>query len=171
MKNAIAIVAAALCAAAAPHAEAQAPCSTPGYDRMDFWLGDWALSFTGQDGKPAEAISVISKIEGGCVIDERFDGAASIDFTGRSWSVYDPAADLWRQTWVDATGSYLLFEEGPAQDADFALIQTNVPPEGPYWRMIWTDVGADALTWTWQSRVEAGAPWTDVWIIRYKRQN
>lgn len=153
-----------------------APCSAPEASQFDFWLGEWDLSWPaeqtgGNPGEVATGTNVITKRFGNCVVEENF-ATADESFRGHSVSVYDEKAASWRQTWVDSSGGYLLFQGGirggimelrtPAIAADGATIVQ---------RMLFTEVDEDSLTWRWQRSQDGGENWDEVWTIRYLRRS
>lgn len=89
------------------------PCSSPEARQLDFWLGEWDLTWPaeqtgGEAGETLTGTNRISRLFGECVIEENF-ATADGGFLGRSLSMYDEKAGLWRQTWVDSSGAYLVF--------------------------------------------------------------
>ena len=174
------VLAALVCAA--PTARAQnaptaGPCSGPEFRQLDFWVGDWDLEFTQQDGSTVKATNRITKDEyGACVISEHFvlagGGQGGADFIGGSYSTYDAQTKTWRQMWVDNAGGLFDLRGGPVSGQKHTFELTNIEPRGPNQatlRMIWEDVTANRLTWRWQSRNQDGT-WTDRWVLRYKRR-
>lgn len=143
---------------------------------MDFWLGSWRLTWPasqtgGKEGDIAHGTNQIEKILNDCVIEERF-ATADGSFLGRSHSVFDPRARLWRQTWVDSAGGYLVFEGGVA-GVDFELRTAPAERNGKVVinRMVFSDIRPDSLEWTWQSSTDQGETWRDLWNISYHRQD
>lgn len=139
----------------------------PDGSELDFWIGDWDVSWAG-DGTGTNRLT---RILGGRVIREEFSGRSprgSLD--GLSLSVYDPQRALWRQTWVDDQGSYIDLV-GERVDGWFAFGRTAVE-EGPgvRQRMVFRDVEADSLRWTWERSEDDGMTWKVVWEIHYKRR-
>ena len=158
---------------AAPAALAQngpTLCESAEADGLDFWVGTWDLEWTSASG-PTRGTNVITRELGECVVHERF--SAETGFEGESVSVLTPSG--WRQTWVDNSGGYLLFE-GTTDENDRVLemrmdgVQT---PDGTTQinRMTWQDVTESSLTWRWQSSTDGGTTWRDLWVIRYTRAN
>ncbi len=81
-------------------AQAESPCRTDESHRtLDFLLGDWRLVAGGDD----IGTSKVESLEGGCLIRETwtFDDGRS----GRTWSVFDRAAKVWRRVAVWNDGS------------------------------------------------------------------
>ncbi len=144
--------------------------STP--NDLDFWVGDWVCSGKSRNapGKnqwtPTEARNSISRTLGDKVIHEQFkmDG-----FRGQSWSVFDPAKKRWRQTWVDDSGAYLLFEGG--REGDTVVLQTPAPKANPKARsrMVFTDIRPASFTWNWEKTTDGGKTWELMWTLGYKR--
>src|SRR3954463_3691732 len=84
---------------AAPCAIAQKNgCDSAESHQLDFWLGDWDLSYT-QNGQVVHSANRITKILDGCVVLEEFRGAPGTNLDGRSVSTYDPAVSRWKQAW------------------------------------------------------------------------
>jgi hypothetical protein len=166
-----ALVAATLALLAAPAALAQSQptygCDTPESKRLDFWVGDWELTYT-SGGKEAKSRNRITKTLDGCAILEEFSGAPGTKLDGRSYSTYDRATQRWKQTWVDNTASYLDFE-GATVDGNMAFVR-SVTRAGKvtHQRMVFRDVKADSLTWLWQASPD-GQAWTTQWEIAYRR--
>ena len=91
----------------------------PSASDLDFWLGTWNVRWG-----PAETDrgrNVITRTFGGYVVEERFDGRPGIELQGMSVSVFDEHRGLWRQTWVDDSGTYFALEGGVEGD-EFVLV-------------------------------------------------
>jgi hypothetical protein len=165
------ILAACIAAFTLPAAWAQAPtygCDSPESHRLDFWVGDWELSYAGQDGKPARSRNRIAKSLDGCVVTEEFNGAPGTKLDGRSVSTYDRATRSWKQTWVDNTGSYLDFT-GAMVDGDMAFVRSFTRNgKTTHQRMVFRDVKPASLKWLWQTSPD-GQAWTTQWDIDYRR--
>lgn len=149
---------------------AQAPpaCSAPQFAQFDFWLGDWTVRWTDAEGREHSGTNRIRKTHGGCVIVEQFDGRPGTPLQGTSVSAYVPDAGQWKQTWVDNQGSYLDFAGGLA-DGRMVLARRD-PHSGKRQRMIFSDIGADSLTWDWQLSADDGATWRTAWRLHYARR-
>jgi len=67
---------------------------TPGFSKLDFWVGEWAV-FVGdrQVGR-----NRIEKILDGCAVVESWTDAGGAE--GRSLFYYSVATDTWKQVWV-----------------------------------------------------------------------
>jgi len=159
------------------NAPAAPPCSSPEYRQLDFWVGDWNVEFTQQDGSIGQATNHITKDEyGTCAISEHFrqpgGGANGGDYIGGSYSIYDAVTKTWRQMWVDNGGAMFDLRGGPVTGERHRFQLTNIEPRGPKkapLRMIWEDVTADSLTWRWQ-KGNPDSSWTDLWVLHYKRR-
>lgn len=155
--------------------ESPAPCSSQEARQFDFWLGEWDLSWpaeqTGGEGdERGTGTNHIERLFGDCAIEENFatdDGG----FQGHSVSVYDSAAGIWRQTWVDSAGAYLSFTGN--LDGEVMELRTEpVERDGQtvVSRMIFTDITPDSLEWAWQGSRDGGESWADQWNISYRRR-
>jgi hypothetical protein len=151
------------------------PCSSPEARQFDFWLGEWDLNWPaeqtgGEAGEKGTGTNRLGRLFGDCVIEENFatdDGR----FEGRSLSVYDEAAGLWRQTWVDSSGGYLVFTGG-LNNGEMELRTAAVERDGEtvVSRMVFTDITDDSLIWHWQGSRDGGETWNELWTISYKRR-
>ena len=139
---------------------------------MDFWVGEWDLSFALANGTTARATNRITKEEfGSCVIAEHFE-QADIGFVGASFSSYDRFKKKWVQTWVDNQGGYVTLAGGPIESGGHSFQLDTVDPRGAaqrHYRMIWQDVTSDSLTWRWQ-QLQPDGTYVDAWVINYKRR-
>lgn len=155
-----------------PASVASDPCDAPEYRQMDFWTGEWDLSWQAADGTTRTGTNVISKTPfGNCVITEDFDGAPGNTLKGRSVSTYSRPHGKWRQTWVDNQGSYFSLHGGLQEDGRFILEMDRLNDRGPYSRMVFEEIKPDSLTWRWQGKTEAESDWADRWVINYRRRN
>ena len=148
---------------------APAPCSSPPSHQLDFWLGEWDLTWEGGSGTNS-----ITRRLGDCVIQEEFAGdLPSGRFEGHSVSVYDGRRGEWRQTWVDSQGGYLLFTGGLDDDGIMRLYgepRTLADGRVQHTRMSWVDVDDDSLDWHWERSFDDGQTWEMVWLIHYERR-
>jgi hypothetical protein len=134
-----------------------------GPEALDFWIGDWAVSWPGGTGT-----NRIRRILADRVIEEVF-GCHSEDGSlyGRSHSVLDAADGRWKQTWVDSSGAYL--------DLIGSLVDGRISfhrcaPDGhSLQRMVWLDVRDDAFRWEWQRSTDQGVTWAVSWPLDYRR--
>jgi hypothetical protein len=152
-------------------ASAQAPvygCDTPESHQLDFWVGDWDLTYPNAKGEPAKSRNRITKTLDGCVVMEEFTGGAGTKLDGRSLSTYDRASKRWKQVWVDNTASYLDFEAATV-DGNMAFARTvERAGKTSHQRMVFRDVKPDSLKWVWQQSTD-GTTWSTQWEIDYKR--
>jgi hypothetical protein len=154
-------------AACAAHAQnAPSGCDSPESRQLDFWLGDWDLTY-GDGGKGRNKIT---KILGGCAVLEEFNGAPGVKLNGRSLSTFDGPSGKWKQTWVDDSGAYLDFTGGVV-DGGRLVFAREAERTGQKFlqRMVFQDVAADSLTWLWQRSNDQGVNWNTQWEIRYRR--
>ena len=152
-------------------AHAQAPgCDAPESHELDFWLGDWDLTYT-QAGKVDHSRNRVTKTLDGCVVMEEFSGAPGVALDGRSVSMYDRTASKWKQTWVDNNGAYLDFVGGP-EPGRFVLARSfERGGKSVRQRMVFQDIRPDSLKWLWQRSDDGGATWATQWEIDYRRRH
>jgi hypothetical protein len=140
----------------------------PSASDLDFWLGTWHVRWG-----PAETDrgrNVVTRTFGGYVVEERFDGRPGIELHGMSVSVFDEHRRLWRQTWVDDSGTYFALEGGVEGDA-FVLVcrDHNAAEEHAVFRMRFSDIATDSLTWCWERSLDGETTFEERWRIAYER--
>jgi hypothetical protein len=154
----------------------RAPCIDPEFGEFDFWLGEWDLTWPaeqtgGRLGETGNGTNHVERLFGRCGIEESFstdDGG----FQGHSVSVFDPAARLWRQTWVDSSGGYLLFTGRNANDRmELRTAPTERDGHTVVNRMVFRDIADNSLRWDWQRTQDDGETWADLWNITYSRRS
>ncbi len=139
--------------------------------QFDFWVGDWELTGKSRNspGKDefteTKAKNSINKILNGKVIQENF---SMTGFNGKSWTAYNPTTKKWKQTWVDDSGAYLLFDGGMEAEG-MTLHLTNGAP-GTKMRMTFREVKKDSFKWLWQRSTDEGKTWETQWELNYRRK-
>jgi hypothetical protein len=153
----------------------QPPCRGPESTQLDFWLGEWELTWPaeqsgGAEGALAHGTNQVRKILNGCVVEEKF-ATADASLMGRSHSVFDTRGGVWRQTWVDSAGGYLVFTGG-VHGANFELHTEQAERDGVTVvnRMVFKDIRSNSLTWHWQASTDGGETWDELWTITYRRR-
>jgi hypothetical protein len=146
-------------------------CSAPQFRQLDFWVGEWDLTWPGS--KPDEVQhgrNTIRKILDDCVIQEQFDGAPDAPLRGMSVSTYNPGLKAWQQTWVDNQASYLDFN-GEFTNGQMVLSRhaRNAKGDDIMQRMVFKNIQPDALDWSWEQSTDGGKTWSIMWPIHYAR--
>jgi len=146
------------------------PCVTSQQKQFDFWVGEWSLTWPGaKPGEVGHGTNSIKRILDGCVVQENFSGGDSMHLRGTSVSTFDARSNRWKQTWVDNEGGYLDFV------GDFSNGQMNLQREAvrngktTLQRMVWKNISANELDWSWESSADGGETWRVNWLIHYKR--
>ncbi|MGH2397551.1 MAG: YybH family protein [bacterium] len=153
--------------------QAQTPCATAEFRQFDFWVGEWELTWPASETsgrKPGRGTNRIERAFDNCVIVEHFTGTPSIDLRGMSVSTFNTRKGKWHQTWVDSSGSYLDFV-GEFKDGQMILSREATTREGkPFLqRMVWKNIKADSLDWSWERSDDVGQTWKVLWPIHYQR--
>lgn len=148
------------------------PCSAPEYRQLDFWVGDWDLTWPGPAGQPQQqGRNRIDRELNDCVIHEHFSDQAEPPFQGTSISLYSSRLHKWQQTWVDNQGMYLDFT-GEFQDGQMILARDAVGKDGKAFRqrMVFKNIKPDSFDWSWERSDDGGATWKVMWPIHYQRR-
>ena len=141
------------------------PCETPEARQFDFWLGEWDLTW-GEDG---QGRNTVTSRYAGCMIEENFDGAPSMDFKGMSVSTYNARLKVWQQTWVDNQGGYIHLT-GEYRNGKMVLINRPLDSDGSVlFRMSFYNIKPDSLDWDWERSGDGGQTWELRWRIHYQR--
>lgn len=149
------------------------PCAEPEEKQFDFWEGEWDLTWPSEKpGETGHGGNSIKRIMGGCVLEERFTGGESMPLRGMSVSTFVPRAGKWKQTWVDNEGGYLDFV-GEFKNRQMILSREGVAPDGAkiLQRMVWKNISAKELDWSWEFSKDGGKTWQIQWPIHYKRKS
>ena len=152
-------------AAATPPAPPPDPCAAPERRQFDFWVGDWeVLTRNGQ----VAGRNRIEKVHGECAIQENWTGAKGL--RGTSFNIWSANDRRWHQAWVDSQGNYLLLEGG-LRDGRMVMEGTMPRPGGgtTMHRVTWEPLSDGGVRQHWQSSVDGGAVWTDVFYGIYRR--
>jgi hypothetical protein len=138
-----------------------------GPDALDFWLGEWVLSWGDGSGRGTNRIE---RGVGDRVIVETFEGHGPRGtLHGLSVSVREGEAGPWRQTWVDSTGGYIDLL-GVEVEGRISFQRTSLEDNVQVTqRMVWLAVERDRLRWEWQRSEDGGVTWAAQWVIHYVR--
>ncbi len=148
-----------------------APCSAQEFRQFDFWVGDWDLTWPGQNGQPEQhGHNRVNRELSDCVIHENFSDQANPPFQGTSLSVFNPRLGKWQQTWADNQGAYMEFA-GEFKEGQMALSrEVTLNGKQVLQRMVYKNIKPDSLDWSWERSEDGGATWKVVWPIHYQRR-
>ena len=158
------------CVALAGETAPPKPCSEPEQKQLDFWVGEWELSWPGNSaGETAheQRAGHSGRVHRRGEFLRRRCHAPQ----GKSVSVFDAAARRWKQTWVDNEGGYLDLA-GEFKDGRMMLAREATRPDGSkaQQRMVFKNITPDRFDWSWESSKDGGKTWTVFWPIDYKRR-
>ena len=119
------------CLASAQNTAAAQPklCSAPEQRQLDFWVGEWDLTWPGNNAD--EIARGIASAEFWTAVSwkENFSGGGAMRLRGKSASIFDVGVGKWKQTWVDNEGGYLDFG-GESKDGQMILSREATRPDG-----------------------------------------
>jgi hypothetical protein len=147
------------------------PCAAAEQKQLEFWVGEWNLTWPGaKAGEVGHGTNSIKRILGGCVVQENFSGGDQ-HLRGTSVSIFDTTAGKWKQTWVDNEGGYLDFV-GEYKDGQM-ILEREATRNGTKFlqRMVFKNITANALDWSWEASHDDGKTWQVQWPIHYKRKS
>lgn len=133
---------------------------------FDFWIGNWDVYWNDS----LKGSNDIIKILNNRIIQENFSTMDN-SFTGMSWTVFDSINNLWKQTWVDNSGAYIIFTGGEEADGVVLYTEEKTKKNGEkyYLRMKFENINRSEFDWNWQSSPDKKY-WKTVWAIKYKRK-
>jgi hypothetical protein len=129
---------------------------------FDFFVGSWDARWDGGTGRSEVRWTLREH-----VLEERFNGRP-VGLEGLGVSVYDPAATLWRHTWVDDAGGYFAQTGGRAGER---IVLTTPPLPGEQLRRtVFCNIAPDGFDWLWEGSGDGGRSWVELWRLRYDRR-
>jgi len=148
-------------------------CAAAEQKQLNFWVGEWELTWPGDKaGQIDHGTNSIKRILDGCVVQESFSGQDAMHLRGTSVSIFDANAGKWKQTWVDNEGGYLDFV-GSFKDGQMILQREAIRKDGTriLQRMVWKNITANELDWSWEASHDGGKTWQVQWPIHYRRKS
>jgi hypothetical protein len=164
------------CRAEQPNSSSPAntvPCTQPEQKQLEFWVGEWDLTWPGQNGTaPGHGTNSIKRVLDGCVVEENFNGGTAMHLRGMSLSLFDARSGKWKQTWVDNEDGYLDFV-GEFKDGQMVLQREAMRPDGTkvLQRMVYKNIMTNEFDWSWERSLDGGKTWQVLWPIHYKRKS
>jgi len=152
--------------APAPATPKGPPAPPPEARQFDFWVGKWEV--TTPDGKVA-GNNRIELVLGGRALQEHWTGAGN--FTGTSLNIYDAAAKVWRQFWIDRTGGVLQLSGGFV-DGKMVLEGTTPGAAGKttHDRITWTPNADGTVRQFWEQSHDDRQTWTVAFDGLYRKK-
>ena len=160
------LLAAAVAATQTPPPAAASGCASVEDRQFDFWVGRWDVyAFAKPDRKVAE--SLIERRYKGCAIWENWQPGTD---GGGSLSSYAPAEKVWKQTWVDNTGSRADFTGGWTGKA---MILTGIWPQPDHptqlTRMTYTPLPDAGVRQMGETSDDRGKTWQPSFDFIYRK--
>lgn len=157
--------------AVAPRAQTAAPpprpnCSQAQMRQLDFWVGDWEVSQTGDS--QVIASSKIEKLYGGCAIKETYDAprAPGGAYGGTSYSGWDRKDERWHQMYVDTNGNVTWYTGG-LEGVDMVL--TAAAANGAVQKMTYHPLPGGAVEQVGLISTDEGRTWQASYDYTYRR--
>jgi Protein of unknown function (DUF1579) len=156
---------------AAGGSPASSPCADARQRQLDFWVGEWDLTWPGEKGEIAHGTNHITQVLGSCVVQESFSGDNSMSLRGMSVSTFDVRSGRWKQTWVDNEGSYLDFV-GQFDRGQMVFQREAAKTNGTkvLQRMVYKNITPNEFDWSWERSLDDGKTWQVMWPIHYQRK-
>jgi hypothetical protein len=158
------------CVTATPASAAvdSGPCSAnSGSRQMDFWLGDWTVTYPGMPGSAASKVFLDLDR---CLLVESWDGGKG--HSGKNMLAYSSEDKSWHGMFVDNEGRVHIFEGKVAVDA----AEFTGPSSGPDGRTVLnrikvTRLAANKVEQSWEKSTDNGVTWKMEFRGEYSRKN
>ncbi|WP_421919207.1 hypothetical protein [Marinifilum sp.] len=136
--------------------------------QFDFWIGEWDV-YTGENlvGK-----NKVVFLQNKYLIQENWV-SKNDNFSGTSYSFYNPKSNKWHQVWVDKNGNNLLLK-GEFRDEKMVLtsgLDSNMGEPNSIHRITWTKLSNEEVKQVWESTTDNGKNWTIQFEGIYKKSN
>lgn len=148
------------------------PCTEARQKQFDFLVGDWNLTWPGQNGGISHGTNHVMQVLGGCAVEENFSAGPTNSLRGMSVSTFDMRLGKWKQTWVDNKGASVDFI-GEFDHGQMTLQREATKSDGTrvFQRMVYKNISANEFDWSWESSQDGGRTWQVLWPIHYKRNS
>lgn len=151
--------------AASQPAEPAKPCDAKEFRALDFWIGEWRITWKTPKGQPAEGRNSIQRVLAGCAIEEHWQGGDGSE--GKSLTFFDPATSRWHQTWID-NSAQPLFLDGNFEGESLVLKGKSVAGSWEtFHRITWSPTGG-GVRQHWEQSHD-GQAWESVFDGSYER--
>jgi hypothetical protein len=142
-------------------------CSAnPDGRQLDFWLGDWTVTYPG--ALAPSASKVVLELDE-CVIVESWDGGKG--HRGKNMFAYSSDDKSWHGMFADNKGRVHVFE-GKAEPGSAEFLGPSTGPDGQAVlnRIKIVRVSADKVQQTWEKSSDKGATWSMEFRGEYSRK-
>lgn len=143
-------------------------CSAnPESRQLDFWIGDWTVTYPGMAGSAASKVSLdLNK----CLLVESWDGAKA--HSGKNMFAYSADDQVWHGMFADNEGRVHIFE-GKVSNG---LAEFTGPSRGPDAQKVLNRIkvvrqDANNVEQSWEKSTDNGATWTTVFHGHYSRKS
>jgi hypothetical protein len=151
-------------AKAAP--DSRACSANPEGRQLDFWIGDWTVTYPGMAGSSASKVSLdLDK----CMVIESWDGGKGR--TGKNMFAYSADDQRWHGLFADNQGRVHVFEgKVSAGLAEFTGPSRGAKGQTVLNRIKVVRVAADKVEQCWEKSTDNGATWTVEFHGEYSRK-
>jgi hypothetical protein len=150
---------------AAHSAEPAKRCDAKEFRAVDFWIGEWRVTWKTPQGQPAEGRNSIKRVLDGCALEEHWRGGDGSE--GKSLTFFDPAAQRWHQTWIDISARPLFLDGNFEGESLVMKTKTSEGPLTTFHRITWTPMDG-GLRQHWEQSTNEKV-WNTVFDGRYER--
>ncbi|MPQ46766.1 hypothetical protein GCQ56_07045 [Marinifilum sp. N1E240] len=134
--------------------------------QFDFWVGKWDV-YTGENIVGKNHVVLLQDKH---VLQENWISEKE-NFTGTSFSFYNPKTKKWHQVWIDKNGSNLLLK-GEFKAGKMILSSgedSNMGEQESIHRITWTLLTNGNVKQLWESTTDKGKTWTIQFEGVYKK--
>lgn len=146
--------------------ESESCSANPESRQLDFWLGDWDVTYPGM---PGNATSSVSLTLDKCLLTESWDGGK--DHKGKNMFAYSSDDKNWHGMFANNQGRVHIFEGKAAQgSAEFTGPSRNADGQTVLNRIRIVRLGGDKVEQSWEKSSDNGATWNMEFRGEYSRK-
>jgi hypothetical protein len=144
------------------------PCLANSQSRqLDFWLGEWTVTYPGM---PGSAASTVSLDLDQCLLTESWDGGKG--HSGKNLFAYSSDDKSWHGMFADNQGRVHVFEGRVAQgSAEFTGPSRAADGRSVLNRIKVVRLAANTVEQSWEKSTDNGATWTMEFRGEYSRKH
>jgi hypothetical protein len=135
---------------------------------LDYWLGDWAVGYSGAS---SQSVSHVGLELDKCLLVETWNDGKG--HSGKNFFGYSADDRAWRGLFADNRGRLHVFVDGKVSRGSAEFLGPSRDPGGRSVinRMRVIRLGADQLTQSWEKSTDDGVTWTSQFTLSYSRKS
>jgi hypothetical protein len=136
--------------------------------QLDYWLGDWIVSYT---GAPRGSASEVHLALDECLVVEKWQDGKGHE--GENFIAFGADDRTWHGLFADHRGRLHIFTDGKVAGGSAEFLGPGRGPNGESIlnRMKLTRLNPNKLQQTWEKSTDGGLTWTSEFTLDYSRKS